>query len=370
VQKEQISMKQGLCILLMFIFGSSVVMGVNTQVEQDSWMSLLLAAAGSIPMVLVYARLIRLNPGMGLFDMMEMLLGKVGGKVAVALMAWYALHVGSMVMRNFSEFIEIIAMPETPQLPIIIGMMLVTAYMAKCGVETLGRWALGTFVLIPVVVTLTVLLSLTCMDLTNLQPVMSHTPGEIAKSSLMLFAFPFAETVMLLAVANGIKKADSPYKLYLGALLLGTLMLLVVLIRNIALLGAPIMRAEYFPSYAMARVIRLGNFLSRIEISISVNFVLGGIVKISLCFLAAAKGVARLFALPDYRRVVMPVGLLMVALCAIVFDNTMEMFAFLPIYQFYTLPFQVVIPLIVWIAAEVDARKKKRQAAAPAPAQQ
>ena len=114
--------------------------------------------------------------------------------------------------------------------------------------------------------------------------------------------------MLILSVAGAIKKTDSPYKVYLGAMLLGALVLLVVVVRNTEILGAPMMGAEYFPSYVAARVIDVGDFLSRIEITIAMNFILAGIVKISMCLIAAAKGAARLFAVSDYRRIVMPVG--------------------------------------------------------------
>lgn len=365
MRKELISKKQGISIIMMFIFGSSVVMGVNSEAKQDSWLSLIVAVVGTIPIILVYARIMRLNPGMDIFEILESLLGKVAGKAAVALMGWYALHLTALVLRNFSEFIQITSMPETPQLPIIIVMMLVTAYMAKSGIEALGRW---TLVMMPValaMVLLTVLLSVNKMDLSNIQPVMAHSFGEITSAAFSLFAFPFAETVLVLGVAGAVKKTDSPYRLYVGSMLLGALVLLLVLLRNIEMLGPAMMGAEFFPSYTAARVIAVGDFLSRIEIGIAMNFILAGIVKITICLMAATKGVARLFAIDDYRRLVMPVGLLAVALCAIVYDNTMQMFAFLPIYQYYALPFQVGIPLVVWIAAEIKAKKQKKQAAAP-----
>jgi hypothetical protein len=63
----------------------------------------------------------------------------------------------------------------------------------------------------------------------------------------------------------------------------------------------------------------------------------------------------------------MPMGLLMAALCVIANNNPMELFAFLPSYTYYALLFQVVIPLIVWIAGGIDARNKRRQGGAPAP---
>ncbi len=361
---ELISKKHVTSIIMMFIVGSSVVMGVNSEAQQDSWLSLILAAAGTIPILLVYARIIRLNPGKDIFEILEFLMGKVIGKAVIALMSWYALHLAAMVLRNFSEFIQISAMPETPQLPIMILMILVTAYMARSGIEALGRWSLATVPLVLFVVVMTVLLSLNKMHFTHIQPVMDHPFGQIASASFTIFTFPFAETVLLLGVAGAIKKEDSPYKLYVGASLLGALVLLIVLVRNIELLGAPMMGAEYFPSYVAARVINLGDFLSRIEITIGMNLILAGIVKISLCLLTATKGVARLFGVNDYRRLVMPMALMTVALCAIVYKSTMEMFAFLPVYQYYALPFQVAIPLIVWILAEVKNRKQKKGAAA------
>ena len=219
--KELISKKHVVSIILMFLFGSSVVMGVNAEAQQDSWLSLLIASVGVIPILLVYARIIRLNPGKDIFEILELLMGKVVSKVFIALMTWYALHLASLVLRNFSEFIHIAAMPETPQLVIMILMMLVTAYMAKSGIEALGRWTLAAVPIVLFVVLLTVLLSVNKMEVSHLQPVMDHPFGEIAAVSFTLFTFPFAETVLLLGVAGAIKNDASPYKLYVGASLLG-----------------------------------------------------------------------------------------------------------------------------------------------------
>jgi hypothetical protein len=36
----------------------------------------------------------------------------------------------------------------------------------------------------------------------------------------------------------------------------------------------------------------------------------------------------------------------------------MERFEFLKYYHYYTIPFQMMIPLVVWIVAEIRAKKK------------
>ncbi len=362
--KEQITKRQALYIIVLFIFGSSVIVGGGSEAKQDSWLSLLMAAAAVLPVTLVYARIIRLYPGQDLFAILETLFGKIFGKVFIVLMSWYALHLAALVLRNFSEFIQITAMPETPQLPLMIAMMLVTAYIAKSGIEALGRWSLVVLPIVILVILLTTILAIPKMDFSNILPVADHDFGTVTSGAFSVFAFPFAETVLFLSVASAVKTADSAYKIYFKAIVLAAISLLVVVIRNIEVLGPATINASYFPSFSAARIIEVGNFLTRIEGVISMNFILTGVIKITLCLLAAAKGTARLFGINDYRRVVMPVGILAVALCAIVFENTMQMFAFLPIYQFYAIPFQIIIPIIIWIMAEVKKKREKSTKAA------
>lgn len=359
-QKEVISLRQAGCIMVMFIFGSSVIMGVSTKAAQDSWISLLLASVLVIPLIIIYSRIMKAFPEKDFFEIAQELLGKVAGKIVIALMTWYAIHLGALVLRNFSEFIVIALMPETPQLPIIISMILVVAYMAKSGIETMGKWSILMLPVIVIMVILTVLLSINVMDFTNIMPIMEHDLGTIAKSSYQLLTFPLAETVLFLGIACGKKSKDSPYKFFMYPIFSGTAILLVIFLRNSFILGPAMVNAEYFPSYSAVRIISVGDFLARLEGSIAMNFILAGIIKISVCLIVASKGAASLFGIKNYRDILMPVSLLVAALCAIVYNNVMDMFDFLKIYQFYAIPFQILIPVTIWIAAEIKVHKKKR----------
>lgn len=359
MRKETVSYRQAFCILGLFLFGSSVVLGVSNDVGQDGWAALFIGAAFSIPAALLYARLIRLFPETDLFCIMQAVFGKVLGRIFIIVFAWYALHLGAMVMRDYSEFIEIVAMPETPQLPIMIALVLVTAYLAASGMETLGKWSVCMFPIVILVVIVTFILALNLMDFSNLLPVLTTPPMKLLQSGRDVFSFPFAETVVFLCIADTVRKEDSPYKIYLRTFLFGTVILLTIIVRNVATLGPAMVRSSYFPSYTTARILQVGEFLSRIEGSISMNFLLAGITKITLCLIAAAKGVAHLFGIRDYRRLLMPTGLMMLALCAIVHKNTMGVFAFLRVYGIYAMLFQVAIPLVVWIFAEFY-RKRHR----------
>jgi spore germination protein KB len=82
----------------------------------------------------------KLNPEKDIFQIIDTLFGKVFAKILILLMFWYSLHLFSLVIYNFGAFAEIIAMSETPQLAIMLIMILLDAYIVKRGAEALGKW--------------------------------------------------------------------------------------------------------------------------------------------------------------------------------------------------------------------------------------
>jgi spore germination protein KB len=355
--KETITKAQGICIVITFLTGNLIMANLNPEAGQDTWISLIMAAVGFIPLLLVYSRIIRLCPEKDIFQIIEALFGRVTAKALTALLLWYSIHLFSIVTRSFAEFIEISSMPETPQLPVMIIMMLLAAYIAKSGAESFGKWSVVAFLLITLSILFTAGFSINRMDLTNIQPVLSHNAGALLMGAFSLLAFPFAETVLFLGIANTLKKTDSPRRIYFWGAAAGMVLMLIVIIRNIGVTGVPMMKAAYFPSYVTARIINISDVISRIEGMVSMNYILSGLAKATLCLLVAAKGAASLFGAGDYRKMVMPVGCFGLALSAVVSKNAMEVFSFLKVYPYYAVPFQTGIPLIVWIAAEVRARK-------------
>lgn len=359
VPKEIISSKQAIAILVMFLFGSSVVLGISSELGQDTLIALFISVIFFIPFIIVYSRIIKIFPGKDIFTIFDELFGKIIGKVFTALIVWYGLHLGALVLRNFSEFIQIVSMNKTPELVLIIAMIIIVIYLTKSGIESLGKWSIVTFTITISVVIITLIFASSKAEFSNLLPFFTHTPKEILKSSYNILSFPFAETVLFTTLACSLKKKDSPYKIYLYSILIALIIFVVIMARNTVVAGIPTIKASYFPSYTSARLTGIGDFLTRIEGSITINFILAGITKITVCLLAASKGMAHLFKISNYRTLVTPTAFLMVTLCIIMYTNVTEMFAFIPIYSIYAIPFQVIIPLIMWITAEIKIRKKR-----------
>ena len=80
----------------------------------------------------------------------------------------------------------------------------------------------------------------------------------------------------------------------------------------------------------------------------------------SICLLAVCKGIAKFFSCTDYSFIVTPIGLLMNNLAIFIYDSKMEVIEFAStVSPYYKFPFQVVLPIIILIVAEL---KKKRLA--------
>ncbi|MBM7854799.1 hypothetical protein JOC37_001177 [Desulfohalotomaculum tongense] len=84
----------------------------------------------------------------------------------------------------------------------------------------------------------------------------------------------------------------------------------------------------------------------------------GGFIKAGLCLLAAANGLAKIFNFPNYRSIVTSVALLTANFTYLVYEDVAEMVQWsVKVWPWYALPFQVILPLLILIWAEV----KKRQ---------
>lgn len=362
MNQERIGNKQLFSMMVLYVIGSSLIVGVAAQVENDKWIAILVAMAAAVPTITIYVKLLSLFPEKNLFDIFTIVLGKWVGQVFVLLYIWYAFHVGAMVLRNFGEFVNMMAMQETPMILPMLIMCLTCVWIVQEGIEVLGR---GAFFLLPITVAIIVIVQFLCMPQYNMQfilPILAEGWTPIFEGALSTFTFPFAETILVAAIFYCPKNTKTPYRPFITGLIAGALIILAVTFRNMFVLGATLKQNPYFPSYIAVGRIQIGDFLQRVEVTVSIVFVIGAFIKISVCLLAASYGVKKLAGLNNYRPVVLPIGILMIVLGQIIYENTMEMvrWAF-EIYSYYALPFQLFIPLLLLGIALFSKHKEKKQ---------
>lgn len=355
--KEYISVAQGICMMVMFLTGSAVLFGLGSEAKQDVWIAYILAILAALPLYLIFARILCLHENQSFFEICEKRLGKVIGRFIILSYFWYSFHLGSLVIRNFSEFIQIASFPETPQIASITMLGVLSALFIKCGIEAIGRWASFFFPIVLTVIILVTFLSSVEMNALNLLPILYEGISPIISSATSIFTFPFAEVVLFLMVLDNVKSKNGPRNIYLTSLLIGGAIMIIVSVRNILVLGVA-NDLYYFPAFATTRLIEVGEFIQRIEVLSAIVFVTFGVVKISICLYVAARALGYLFGI-DSKSIAFPVSFLMMNLAVIIYANTIEMFDWaIHIYPYYAFPFQVFIPVLIWTISEAKVRFK------------
>jgi spore germination protein KB len=362
MKKELITDKQAIFILIAFLIGSTLIIGVGGDAKNDAWISGIISILIFLPLLFIYSRISSLYHGKDIFEILNILFGKIAGRIIGIIYILYSFHLGALVLRNFGEFVNTVAMPETPMLVSLLSLGFVCIIAVRLGIEVIGRTTTYFLPLIFFILIFVQILGMPKLHFNYLKPVfVANGIIPILRGAFSAFSFPFAETVIFLGVFSSLKTKKSHLKVYLWGILIAGFMIILLTIRNIAVLGN-MLGSFYFPSYEAVSRTELGSFIQRIEVSVAVVFNFGVFIKSAICLLVTCKGISTMFNLKSYRSIAVQTGLLMIYFSYIIYDNIVQMqyWAF-KVYQYYAFPMQVILPIIIWVIAEVKSKKKQQQ---------
>lgn len=360
MNKEVISNKQGISIIILFLIGSTSIFGVGIISQKDMWLGIIMALIMVLPVVLIIIRLHNLFPDQDFYDILEICLGKIFSKILLVIYILGLIIFTSDIFVNYGSFIKIVNLPNTPKIIPMIFMGLLSIWVLKEGIEVLGRWS-EFFVYFPYgLLIFGSILLIPQIDISNITPVLKEGFKPVWEGGFQTFTFPFSQIIVFTAAFQYFKGKDSPKKIYLSGLFISFAHIFLITTLSLAVLGTDSFERMYFPIYEAAARISVGELLQRLEIIVATSFVLGGFVKISVLLLCMAKAFTKLFEFKDYRFIVAPLTFICLNFSYYMFDSTMHYFEFnhdmWPILLF---PFSVLIPLFIWIIAELKHRKNK-----------
>lgn len=353
MKRETISTSQGIYIMSMFIIGSSVIIGVGGKAKNDVWLAIIIAILSSLVVSYIYSQILNSFPGIDFIDILKKLFGRFLGRIIGVVFVWFSFHLGSLVIRDFGEFIKTVGLPNTPNSIIMVFAAILATISVRSGIEMIGRACEVFFWLLISILFITVLFLLPKMEINNLRPFLYDGIKPVISGSFSLFSFPFAETVVFLFVLPYINKKEY-YKVYSSAILISGSILIITSLRNIMVIGADTLSRNYFASYTVVSLIKVGDFFQRIESFVAIAFSFYAFAKINVCLYATSIGISKIFGFDDYRFLVTPVGLLMLNYSIISYENIMQLFDWAAkIWPYYALPFEVIIPFIIFIYIKV-----------------
>lgn len=366
--KMSISHIQLFCLIVLFELGSAIVIGVGMEAKQDAWLAIVIAMIFGLMIFLMHSYLYNLYPNEPFTLFVKKIVGKHAGNALTILYTCYFLYLGSRVLRDFTDFIEIYLLSGTPNITIDLLMVAVIAYGVFLGVEVIARTGeILFFISISLGFSFLFLVYISGkVHMENLQPVLEYGIRKVMEAAFpATTTFPFGEMIvflMFLHYVNSSHKAKTIRICMLGIVISG-LILSFAMITNIVVLGPYMVREAMLPLLETIGRVNIGGFIQRLDPLVIILLVVGGYFKISLFLTASVIGLASLEKGNKEKGYIIPLSLLMIALSIAMSSNTVEHLKIglqiVPVYLH--LPFQIGIPFVLCIIACIKNKYKKRQ---------
>ncbi len=362
MQLERISLWQ--FTLIIFIMRAvlslaTMPMILSEQKGGDSWVASILFILVGVPIALFYVKLAERHPDQTIFEYANTLLGPVWGRLVTAPLLWGFLHYSSVILREYGEATVTAVLPQTPLVFIMGCMILVCAVGVRLGIEVLGRSAELLVPLFAVSTVTVILLAVPLGELAHLTPVGVAGLGPIIRGGIAPSTYYFLFAVILVIYPSLNKKRFAGTSAVLASVSAATLVGLAAAVA-VAIFGSEEAARLLFPFLSMARLVQVAEFVERIEAVTGIAWGAGLFLELSVVFYAGARGLGLWLGIVDHRRLVFPMGAILLTLSLVLFPNAFEIsdFQTAEVLGPYGLLMIFGPPGVVWIASLLRGRSK------------
>ncbi|MDR6882468.1 endospore germination permease [Bacillus sp. 3255] len=349
--KIQISPRQFMILVLLYSVGTVILhtpSPLAAFAKQDAWLAAILGTAAGLMLVWLYIKVAHLFPDLTLDQIIERVFGKWIGKLINFSFFFFLITTGAGNLFHVSNFIKTYWMPETPSVALIILYVTIVIGAARLGVEAFSRTAELLFVPFLILLITFIVVVAPQIKVSHIQPVLDSGVTPIIRASLFyvsVFSFSPVKFLMIFPFVNNRKAAGKAF--YIGTCLGGFLLIIIILL-NILVLGPAIMASNSAPTYALAKKINVGDFLTRIEAIIAFIWLISTFIRGVMYFHVSLAVFAGLFGIQNARPLSAPLGMFMVAVSVVIAPSDHYIAAFLKDTQFfYAGTFGLVLPLLL-----------------------
>jgi spore germination protein KB len=363
IEKGKISSFQMAIIMYTTILATAILLvpAITAKyAKQDLWLSPIWASLIGFITVYIAYRLNKHYPDKTIIEYSEQILGRIFGKILGFVYLCFYLHITSIVVREYGEFIVGTFLNNTPITVIMGTMVLVCALNVRGGVEVMGRSAQ---LFVPIVIFLfawIVILLIPDYEPTNILPMMEHGLGPSIKGSIVPQGW-FSEFLLTSFLLPYLTDREKGMKW--GMISVLTVMLTMV-ITNLAsfFLFGEITATLTYPVMVAARFISIADFFEHLESIVMAIWVGGTFVKISMFLYAIVIGTAQWLKLSDYRPLTFPISFLLVVFSIWLGPSLQDLVNYIStVSPFYSMSVQTMIPLLLLFIVFIQNRISRKK---------
>lgn len=349
----RISSKQLIYMLAFTVLGTAYFFLPSITAKfagRDFWLTPVFSTIPGLLVILVITKLYNLYPGLSIVQYADQILGKFVGKIAGFLFIFWLVYTNSIIIQELGEFMNIGFMQKTPTLFFNIAITALSGLAVYYGVELVARTAQFLFPVFLILVLGLLVLGLGEVRFANITPFLSKGLVPVLAGSVPPSGWR-GEVVMAAMLFPFLNKQDKTLSTGIYAVLLIGLLLFVDSLHIATIFGEQTKRM-IFPVLIMAREINILDFFQRMEVVLLAAWLPSHFVKVAVWYYCAALGFAQWAGLKTYRPVVLPVGVILLALSTLNFRNIVDLAEFITLtWPLYGLSIELILPGVMLVVA-------------------
>lgn len=278
------------CFMQGTVLRSGFIVGVT---RHDSWAMAFTGFLVTIPIVAVYAALLRRFPGKSLIEIDDIIFGPVLGKVISALYLFFFVSLAALNTRDLGNFVVGYMMPETPLVAVILIFLIGCVYTVRKGIENLMHFSTLLCIIALGAVVINSILALKDVQPEFLKPMFHLEPMKYVQGTVSVTAVPMGEILAFTMITPLLGKDKKAAKPFLLGLALSAVSMAVVLLRDIVTLGS-LVSIVSLPSFESIRYVSLTGIVARMESIFAVVLVTLFLFKVTVLLYAFALGLTQM----------------------------------------------------------------------------
>ncbi|MDN3019656.1 endospore germination permease [Paenibacillus sp. BSR1-1] len=353
----KISARQFAILVILFSVGTTILVipGILAQeVKQDAWMAAVIGTVIGLLIVTLYIAIVRKFPMMTLVEIIETLLGKWLGKAVSLSFVFYSFIGASELLYYVGSFLTTQLIKETPPAAIHIIFAGILVMGVRLGLETIARSAellFPIFILLFLLIMFSVIVTPELWKIDNLQPILNTGIKPMTRAVILfssVFSLPLNIFLMIFPIS--VTKPKEAEKNFFSAIFIGGVCLFILISLTILVLGPETSSRQLYPSYTLARRLKVGDFLQRVEAILAIMWEITIFFKMTIYFYASITGLVQTLNIKDYRPLVIPLGMIMVTTSLVSHPNVIHSAKFdYEIWPVYALTYGLVLPLLLLV---------------------
>ncbi|NMH70382.1 endospore germination permease [Bacillus sp. RO3] len=366
-QVEKISSRQFQLLVLFFAIGSSILLTPPALINaslQDGWISGIIGVALGLSVIYIYVSLIKLNPGLSWFSILEKAFGTLVGRVISIFYFLFLFFLTCEVLSNLGDFMVTQIMVETPKMYIHMLFLIPVAYGVKQGIEVIARSAEVIYPTFIILLVFLVIFLIPEGQLVNLEPILGEGMKPVVKGALSTLTVPYMEMFALILISTYVVEQTKIGKSFLVGGLAGGIILISLTFLIILVLGYSFSSHLPYPTYVLAKKINIADFLQRVEVVAAAVWIMSLFFKVLICFYSTVYGLGEILHVKNHTVLIFPLLVPILYFSVTIYPDIAFFTMFVnEVILSYTLLFGLFIPLLGLFSLKIKNKLHSKQSA-------